>query len=702
MSKDVLPQWVSQNPYPYSGYLNDIAFRNEQEGWIVGQDGVILKTSDGGILWEIASWDPEMSYYTIEFISEQAGFIGGYDRNKETGFLARTMDGGNSWTRDDTTFHNYYPRDIFFSSPETGWIGARDGVVYKTYDSGHTWDSISSLGSGTFWSSVSKMFFADALHGWALLRFEEGIQRTTDGGYTWQSHAAGNLNGMHFFDRGHGIAVGSVFTQGHYYGTLFQTFDGGQTWESEISGDQNIVYYDIVFKTAQRGWLVGDHGMIKHTNDGGATWSEQYELPDDLYIAYNKFSRICARPNGGLVAVGEPGLIGQTENDMDWEVNEPLTNRSVVSLFFLNDGTGWAGDSQYNIYSYKKPGQGWEHVYHHPYDGASDLFFVDELTGWYSSSYGKVFRSDDGGHHWSLQNEGSYLDDLFTIDFINSDNGWAAGENRMILHTSDGGLNWGYTGYQAPFKIQSIDFVSTSNGWAVGGQGGIIHTSNWGWGWDEQSSPTLAELYSVCFTDEETGWICGEFGKILFTSNGGETWTKQNSTTNEDLHSILFVDRLNGWAAGEGGTIVHTIDGGNNWYREASTTEEDLYVIHATDAENCWAGGELGTLLYANYEGWTGIDKPKASPSSAIHIYPNPFSDHFEIDIRFPGMRIVSLSLVDINGRVLNKMDIDVKSDAGTIVRADDLPPGVYFLLIESNEFREIRKVVRVHNAFSR
>jgi photosystem II stability/assembly factor-like uncharacterized protein len=397
--------------------------------------------------------------------------------------------------------------------------------------------------------------------------------------------------------------------------------------------------------------------------------------------------------------VGSHGLIAHCRNDKDWDVNEPVTDHDILSLFFLDDHTGWMSAYDYQIFSYIAPENRWEKIFYNKYNAAFDMYFEDGNTGWYASREKRIYRTSNGGHDWILQTEpGSYSDGLVCIDFVDSDSGWAAGRNRKILHTSDGGVNWGYTGYQAPFEILSIDFVDSRHGWAVGGQGGIIHATNWGWGWEEQDSPTMATLISVCFVDTQNGWICGEFGKILHTQDGGQTWIKQNSKTNNNLHSIMFTDRMNGWAAGEAGVIIHTVDGGENWYPEESLTENDLYVVFASDPRHCWTGGELGTLLYADYTNWTGINEIPDQTSIRMNAYPNPFSDYLEIDLFGELPESIMVMLMDINGKVIRSMSTKNNGSSGIFLDTKEIAQGIYLLQIEGNNFHESIKVIKLNN----
>ena len=65
-----------------------------------GQDGVILKTTDGGATWQEKHRYEGMSLYALCFIDDNIGFAcGNYGES-----LAKTTDGGEHWTWIDIQF----------------------------------------------------------------------------------------------------------------------------------------------------------------------------------------------------------------------------------------------------------------------------------------------------------------------------------------------------------------------------------------------------------------------------------------------------------------------------------------------------------------------------------------------------------------------------------------------------------------------
>jgi len=73
--------------------LNKIEFANNQL-WIAGDNGKLLKSADAGNTWTVISSDAFTSISSIYFFDAQNGFIAGIGS-----YVAKTVDGGQTWRR---------------------------------------------------------------------------------------------------------------------------------------------------------------------------------------------------------------------------------------------------------------------------------------------------------------------------------------------------------------------------------------------------------------------------------------------------------------------------------------------------------------------------------------------------------------------------------------------------------------------------
>ena len=112
--------------------LYDVFFSDELSGWIVGDSGTILHTSDGGKIWSISKIGLFPSLYSVSFKSEKEGWAVG-----QNGFVLKTDDEGRSWENYSLdTKENLY-RIIIHG--DYGVIVGDHGVVIKSNDGEITW-----------------------------------------------------------------------------------------------------------------------------------------------------------------------------------------------------------------------------------------------------------------------------------------------------------------------------------------------------------------------------------------------------------------------------------------------------------------------------------------------------------------------------------------------------------------------------------
>ena len=99
----------------YTG-LNDIFFINSTTGWVVGDNGTILYTTNGGETWTPQTSNTTYSLNSVYFIDADTGWVAGYQ-----GVIINTTDGGATWNTQYTGLLNLscsgtciYLYDIYF------------------------------------------------------------------------------------------------------------------------------------------------------------------------------------------------------------------------------------------------------------------------------------------------------------------------------------------------------------------------------------------------------------------------------------------------------------------------------------------------------------------------------------------------------------------------------------------------------------
>lgn len=168
--------------------LYDVQFLNTQVGFVVGEFGKILKTTDGGATWhdKQASLVGEEyfdimelpTFFDVDFRGENEGYVVGLE-----GRVARTTDGGETWA---WMPHGVKEYDAPFYSVDL----LAGGALWSVGGSGQAIHSAAGgeLGKGALGTRVTNWIrdveFLDDNVGWMVGGFGF-IMNTNDGGKTW-------------------------------------------------------------------------------------------------------------------------------------------------------------------------------------------------------------------------------------------------------------------------------------------------------------------------------------------------------------------------------------------------------------------------------------------------------------------------------------------------------------------------------------
>lgn len=197
-------------------------------------------------------------------------------------------------------------RSIYFVDSETGWIVGSKGTIFKTSDSGDSWQRIEWKSSDL----IRDVFFLNKDTGWILCerdQFSVGnnaasyVLQTADGGKTWSELESPDrsirmLRFVYSKDR-LGFIVGEKGTVWHY--------DSCQNkFETSNVGTQFMLTDGIYLSEASR-LVVGGGGTILQTNDNGKTW-EQRSFPGKNKV---KLNSIVITGEGNMCSVGNRGTI---------------------------------------------------------------------------------------------------------------------------------------------------------------------------------------------------------------------------------------------------------------------------------------------------------------------------------------------------------------------------------------------------------
>jgi photosystem II stability/assembly factor-like uncharacterized protein len=294
-------------PLPTGAAVNitRIHFVNWNIGWMIGEtrskeatepQTVLLSTTNGGRAWKRQPLPDVMGF---QFVDEKVGWAVG--RNAT---LLKTTDGGAQWKRfeeiekvtglpAESATYSFGFCDASFIDAERGWVignfygRSRDhiGGLFMTTDGGQTWQRV-TLGIQVQHSSsrltpglLHSVHFTDAKTGSVTGEMYDGegrfffVLHTLDGGRTWYQYRTPSRakHSTRFTDPAHGWTAASAPREGSaeavvYDTTLMRTQDGGVSWRQDFLA-RGAQIRDIFFLSLNKGWAVGDRGMILRYED---------------------------------------------------------------------------------------------------------------------------------------------------------------------------------------------------------------------------------------------------------------------------------------------------------------------------------------------------------------------------------------------------------------------------------------------------
>ena len=320
---------------------------------------LVCAPASAGVLDEISHRD---KLYDIHVQGDEV-FVVGYP-----GLLLHSKDRGKSWERIDPGV-----RDALFAidinKKGRGLIVGRTGLVLMTTDGGKTWAKRDS-------GAKEHLFCVDITESgkaWAVGHFGTVIH-SPDGGLSWKPQAFEADFPEGTPESGMGVISDA------------EKENEGAAVEARLNA--------VAFADDNHGWIMGEFGMVLHTEDGGQTWKRQPSASGKLLYALHVFDE------NRVLAVGSEGTFMQTsDGGRHWQAADTGTGQHILGLYPVGDALyvvgleGLAMVRKGKEESFKKLSAGL-------YTWLMTVGFFDAKTGLAAGGRGHLLMTSDAGETW--------------------------------------------------------------------------------------------------------------------------------------------------------------------------------------------------------------------------------------------------------------------------------------------------------------
>jgi photosystem II stability/assembly factor-like uncharacterized protein len=348
-------EWTELNP-GVTHNLYDCYFLTPQLGFFTGfendADPIIIGTSTGGYFWTQNVPYPNIALYSIFFVDSDTGFVVGHDDTNGFGVIIKTSDSGTQWNNFIWEMGCTTIYDIDFPSYDIGYVSADNGYVFKTPNTGTTWQPKSLDG----YPQVKFIDFVNENSGFVIAESESKVYKTNDAGDSWNpicTYEDLKVGGIHFFDENNGIFVGR--TLNNYSEVIYRTTNGCSTFNQVFTGIDNSSLNDVHF-CGSRGWAVGDNGRILRTNNSGATWflDDTLDPPVNLHCVFDTGESIYVGGEQGKVFKKDEYYPAESEPEVPGQYFTSYPNPFSTSTFIkFSNTTEITEDAEITIYNIK-------------------------------------------------------------------------------------------------------------------------------------------------------------------------------------------------------------------------------------------------------------------------------------------------------------------------------------------------------------
>lgn len=478
---------------------SDIVFAGTYKGGIYksNNSGESWQASSGGVLGNHIIYDID-----IDPANPERMFVVSRVDGSLVGYLARSLDGGSSWTilLTGSVFSSpdyFYDVDIDPNNSNIIYLTAHEHGFYKSVDGGLSFSPINvgvadlSARSFAIDSAYAGLVYGGVWHG-------DGVYRTWNSGASWVRSSAGLPSGVKVYRvylDPFGRQQKRVFSCTYGNG-LYSSDDFAASWVPRGLAGQRLYDFVIADGNPQRWYAASENNGIFGSSSYGSNWNSI--MADLRLTAITGLTKMPGEADVLAGAVYGQGVFRISESGRTWKpINAGLSSLDVVAL-------AAAGDQLFAI------GRGWMDLWNGQTWQAVELPAANpkDLEAGLSWVKGRVLLPDEAF--------GSEPDSVIQP----SDVFWV--ENKLLLGTAGSGV-WALHGDQweqvalENWMIESS--LQTAADKAIIASLGLTRLP------ESRGNLSLNNLSTATSEAESCHWAAGEDSRVWLTRDCGANWT---------------------------------------------------------------------------------------------------------------------------------------------------------------------------------